>query len=130
MKDAIKDKELNLTPRDHDHWERKLNKWIRHHNMLRSSLFMPDIMDGGPRPESLQPYRLTRIVPSEKEEGDDDFIDGWNVVDFTDSSSFVTDLGYQWKGYTVFIEKEDFKTDTKGKLIQRRFRLRTFLFSP
>ena len=24
-------------------------------------------------------------------------------------------MGYQWKGYTVFIEKEDFKPDTKGK---------------
>ena len=73
---------------------------------------MPDVREGGPRVENLQPWRLTRVKPTSRMDGTGvmwptQHVDGWEEVDFNDPSNYRDDLGFEWRGFTVFIEKEN-----------------------
>ena len=106
MLKGLADKDMDFTPRETDSWERQGHVWIRHHLKPRRSMFMQD-PDSGPRASEIKPFRLTRAIQIQSQGGYTPFHDQLDQVDCNDSSSYLTELPYEWKGITVFIKKED-----------------------
>ena len=72
---------------------------------------MPDL-GSGPKVSELHPFRLTRIIPCEEHPGFTASQDRWESVDFHDASNYVQEFSFEWKGFTVFIEKEHIQQPT------------------
>ena len=83
-----------------DYWERQGEHWIRHHTLLRTTLFTPTDGPGHPPISTLEPHRttITHNNFGEVSQRKDD----WTVMG-------NAALPFQWKGTTRFTVKKDYE---------------------
>ena len=63
--------------------------------------------DSGPITSRLQPYRLTRVIPLNTQLGGPLYQETWEQGECNHSALYIQELPYDWKGFTVFMEKDN-----------------------
>ena len=63
--------------------------------------------ESGPIVSELQSYHLTRVIPLNRQPGYPPYQEQWEQVDIKNPASHIQDLPYDWKGFKVFIEKDN-----------------------
>ena len=84
-----------------DKWEKVGNKWLRHHQMPRSTLFRPIGVASGPQLDDLSATRVTELIfPDGKMETR---TDTWMDDDHGEADHITEGL---WRGTTTFFVKD------------------------
>ena len=69
-------------------------------------MFMAGI-EARPIVSKLQSYRLTRVIPLNRQRDSPPFHEQWEQVYLNNLSSHIQELPYDWRGLTVFIEENE-----------------------